>query len=230
MPHEAPDIVVFYADLGRPYLPLIDRMVRSAKEVMPESRLVLLTPTPDKELISRFDLPLQTSTQSTVETVCYDKACAIISWQMKSDRPCIFADPDLEFVRPVEFPDEDVALIWRRKSAQPVNAGMILARPGCPTFWNKYGVTVGTLPVVLRPWWIDQLAFSVMIGARSQPGEVVNVHDARVRLLPETCCAPPERANEDTWALHYKGHRKGEGWGRYFATHQPVEQRGDGWA
>jgi hypothetical protein len=63
------------------------------------------------------------------------------------DRPCVFIDPDV-FQKPVEFPVmADVGLLWRAtKPAQPVNAGMMLAKPGCEEFWNKYGSIAANLP------------------------------------------------------------------------------------
>jgi hypothetical protein len=212
-----PDLVLYYADLGRPYLPLIERTIASARRVMPQSRLVLLTPTPTRDLTVLFDLVMEIQAVTTPQTVCFDKVLGLCTWQAQMDRACAFIDPDLEFRKPIKFPDADVGLLWRKRSAQPVNAGMILARPGCPVFWRKYGVTAATLPEVLRGWWCDQLALSVMIGALREPGETVQAHDAAVKLIPEeAACAPPEKATEDTWALHYKGQRKGPGWENLF--------------
>ena len=54
-----PDLVCFYMDLGRPYIPLIQAMTKSAREVMPGSRLIVLTPTPSKELEDQFDYQVE---------------------------------------------------------------------------------------------------------------------------------------------------------------------------
>lgn len=217
------DLVLFYADLGRPYLPLIEHTTRSARNVMPEARLVLLTPTPSPALARNFDLLVTLGFDPSPETLCYDKVRAIMTWQAQMDRPCAFIDPDLEFRRPIEFPDSDVGLLWRKKAAQPVNAGMILAKPGSPLFWKKYGTTAASLPRALRAWWCDQLAFSVMFGTLREAGDVVQALDASVALIDENrACAPPERAHEDVWAIHYKGARKPGDWAPYFAQQKGV--------
>lgn len=211
------DLVCFYADLGRPYLPLIRRMMLTARAVMPESRMVLITTTPGKELERGFDVVMVVKTETTPQTLCLDKVRSMLTWQAQMDRPCAFVDPDLEFKRPIQMIDEDVGVLWRQRSAQPVNAGMLLAKPGCPDFWRKYGVTAAMLPVAIHGWWCDQLALSVMLGALRKPGDVVQAHDARVRLIPqEDACAPPEKAHAGTWAHHFKGRRKGPGWETMF--------------
>ena len=70
------DIVCFYAELGRPYLPLIERMTKSAKRVMPYARTVVITPTPSAELCNLFDnwLDISKEITTTDQTVCYDRA------------------------------------------------------------------------------------------------------------------------------------------------------------
>lgn len=215
MPASPPDIVCFYTDLGRPYLPLIENMTKSAREVMPGSRLILMTPTPSKALCRNFDLVVQLKIDADVKTICFEKARAMTSWQAQMDRPCVFIDPDVIFKRPVEFPIlADVGLLWRStKPAQPVNAGMILAMPGAEEFWKKYGAIVANLPGALRAWWCDQLAFSLLLGSMHHAGEMVSAYGANVKLIAEEdACAPPERAKDTTWAIHLKGKRKGPGW------------------
>lgn len=220
------DLVCFYADLGRPYLPLIAEMTRSAKAVMPECRTVLLTPTPSAKLLRLFDLPVHLKIETTLKTICFDKVRAILTWQSQMDRPCVFIDPDVVFMRPVEFPiGADVGLMWRTtKAAQPVNSGMVLATPGCPQFWKQYGQVAANLPDALRGWWCDQLAFSLMLGTEHRTGELIRSYDARVKLIPEDeACSPPERALPHTWAHHLKGGRKGEGFAHIFPPREKKE-------
>jgi hypothetical protein len=216
---QQPDVVLYYNDFGRPYLPLIERMVQSAKAKM-DCRTVVMTMTPSKKLFKLFDHPIHIVSEPNAKTVCLDKARAIVTYMAQADRPCIFTDPDVEFVGQPEFQnDADVRLLWRKsKPSQPVNSGMIFAKPGSPEFWKRYGNTVAGLPSVLHAWWADQLALSVMIGASEhKAGDVFRCHDAKVELLEENdVCAAPERATDKAFAIHYKGWRKGDGWEQYF--------------
>ena len=219
-PREPLDLVLFYSDLGRPYFPLIKRMTESAKAVMPWARTIILTPTPTPELCALFDQHVHfTQMQSTVHTICYDKATAIVSWQKGIDRPTVFIDPDLEFKRPIEFPeDADIGLLWRGTTAYPVNGGMIFTRPGCQKFWTRYGNICAGLPKPFRAWFADQLALAIMIGDYHKEGELVEAYGAKIKLFPcYEICARPEDATENTWAIHYKGVRKGVEFEQFFA-------------
>lgn len=220
------DVVCFYADLGRPYLPLIERMTKSAKAVMPDCKTVLITLSPTAQLCDLFDHSIHMMAEPSAATLCYDKARAILTYQASMQDRCVFVDPDLEFKKPIVFPENtDVALVWRKKHAQPVNGGMIFASPGSPVFWKKYGSVVASLPSPLRSWWADQLALSLMVGSLHEAGDELQAWDARVKLLAEAdVCAPPEQAHEGTVALHYKGTRKGEGWDKYFGGVQKKEE------
>jgi hypothetical protein len=213
------NIVCFYTEIGRPYLPFIQRMTESAKRVMPESKTILLTPTPSKELNACFDEVLQLKIDSSWKTICFDKSRAILTWQLQSKEPTVYLDPDIEFRFPLEFPEEDVGLLWcKTKLAYPINSGMIFARPGSHDFWQKYANIVASLPSALHSWWADQLAFAVMLGSLHQDNEVISAHGASIKLLPvESWCAAPERANLECPALHYKGIRKGENFAPWFA-------------
>ena len=140
------DIVCFYADLGNPYLPLLERMTQSAKAVMPYCRTVLLTPTPSRYLSSLFDktCDLSPDMKTTTETLCYDRARTTVSWQGLTQVPTCYTDPDIEFRKPIPMSNDwDVALLWRkRKPDQPINTGVVLANPGPSLFWARYGAIV----------------------------------------------------------------------------------------
>lgn len=212
------DLACYYADIGRPYLPLIERMTQSAKSVMPDCRLTLLTPTPLKQLVRLFDTHVHLlDIEAEASSLCYSKARSIMTWQMQLKAPCVFVDPDIEFRRPLQFPDADVGLLWRKSNANPINIGMIFARPGAPEFWNRYGAIAASLPRQLRSWWCDQLAFRAMLGSLHHAGDVVQAYDARVEFMPwEKVCCAPEYATEETWSLHYKGLRKGDEFSPFF--------------
>lgn len=211
------DIVVFYTDLGRPYLSLIKKMTISAKIAMPYARTVLLTPTPSKILCGLFDkaIDLSPHMKTTEKTVCYDRARSTVSWQAFTKNRTIYADPDIEFHREVEFDNSfDVGLLWRpRKPDQPINTGIVLAEPGHMGFWGRYGAIVENLPNPLRSWWCDQLAFSVLLGVMHKPNDIVDAYDAKVKLFTMTdYCTPREKATSDNpWAWHDKGQRKWTG-------------------
>lgn len=217
------EIVCFYADIGRPYLPLIQRMTQTAKAVMPDCTLTLLTPTPTMELISCFDRHVYlTDIAAEWETLCFSKSRAIVTWQEQLTEPCVFVDPDIEFKHPLQFPDGDVGLLWRKSNANPINIGMIFARPGVPEFWSRYGAIVASLPRSLRSWWCDQMGFRAMLGSLHYAGEVVQAYDAQVEFMPwEKVCCAPEYATAETWSLHYKGPRKGEEFKDYFQSREP---------
>ncbi len=218
-----PDFVCFYNDIGRPYLHLIEQMTKSAKAVMPESRTVLLTSTPSKALCKLFDTYAVFEGEATDKSLCFDKARAIISWQVKADRPCIYTDPDIVFRRTIEFPPTDIGLLFRKKTAHPINSGLILARPGGEPFWRAYGNTVASLPRSLRAWYADQIALSVIIGSLHSPGDVVMAHGSTISLMDwSMVCCSEEHANESTPAIHYKGTRKGQEFAPYFTASNPA--------
>lgn len=209
------DIVCFYAELGNPYYPLLKQMTESAKAVMPHARTVLLTPTPSAQLDKLFDRTIDLSREmvTTRETICYDRARATVSWQAVTQSKTVYSDPDILFRKEVPFTDDfDVGLLWRkRKPDQPINTGIVLAKPGCNQFWARYGAIVANLPASLRGWWCDQLAFSVLTGVCHETGDTLNLYDARVKLFDWlSACAPPEKGVSDPWALHMKGQRKWE--------------------
>lgn len=222
MPQSPLDIVCFYADLGRPYLPLIETMTASAKRAMPYARTVLLTPTPSDELAVCFDktIDLSPHMKTTEKTVCFDRATTTVSWQAHTESRTIYADPDIEFHREVEFDGTfDVGLLWRpRKPDQPINTGIVLAEPGSKAFWGRYGAIAANLPNPLRSWWCDQLAYNVLMGTLHKAGDTVQAYDARVKLfLMSDHCTPREKATTDNpWAWHDKGKRK---WGDSHVPH-----------
>lgn len=208
------DVVFYYAELGNPYLPLIERATQSCLEVMPYARRVLLTPTPSQELNKHFDkvVDLSPNMKTTRESLCYDRARVTVSWQGMTKNDTIYSDPDIEFQKPIPFDGSfDVGLLWRkRKPDQPINTGLVLATPGSPMFWARYGAIVENLPAKLRGWWCDQLAFNVLMGTYHEAGETIQAYDARVKLFDWLeACAPPEKlTGQQPWALHQKGHRK----------------------
>lgn len=211
------DLVVFYADLGRPYFDLLAKCTASAKRTMPYIRTVLLTPTPSPDLEALFDKTVDLSGHMTTteKTVCYDRAVSTVSWQALTEGRTIYADPDIEFHREVEFDGSfDVGLLWRpRKPDQPINTGIVLAEPGCCNFWAHYGAIAANLPLPLRSWWCDQLAYNVLLGTMHKAGDTIKAHDARVKLfLMSDHCTPREKATTDNpWAWHDKGKRKWNG-------------------
>lgn len=206
------DLVLYYADLGRPYIQLIARTCATAREVMPYARLVLLTPTPRSKFLPHFDkiVDLSPDMETTDKTVCYDKVRAMVSWQSLSKRNTLFIDPDLEFKRPFTFGNWDVGLMWRKKKPdQPINTGMVAAKPGAKEFWRKYGSIVANLPEGLRAWWCDQLGFSCLLGSQHHAGKTFGYYDAIVHLFDmHEICTSPELETENTVAFHYKGQTK----------------------
>jgi len=212
------DVVCYYADFGRPYLPLIERMCASVREVMPDARLVLLTPTPKDELSAPFDTTAPLDIETTHANLCRERARAVCSWAMSAERPAVFVDPDVEFVKAPDLGRYDVGLLWRtNKPDQPVNTGLIVAQPGQRDFWWRYGSVAVNLPKVVHYWWCDQLAFALLTGVCHQAGETLLIEGARVRLLDAaSTCAPPDEATPEAWAHHYKGKLKGPGWENVF--------------
>lgn len=208
------DICCFYADLGYPYLSHMETMTKSAKVAMPNARTVLLTPTPSIELRQLFDktIDISVAMKTTQETICYDRARATVSWAANTKNSTIYSDPDIEFNREIEFDGSfEVGLLWRpRKPDQPINTGLVLSEAGCKEFWGRYGAIIANLPSSLHGWWCDQIGFNIMLGTLHKAGDVVQAHDARVKLFPmNEYCAPREKTTTDNpWAWHNKGRRK----------------------
>ena len=219
------DVVCYYADLGRPYRALMEQMCASAKQHI-DCRTVIMTPTPTDWMAGVFDTVAPHHSQSypqvTPENLCQQRAEAMMSWGAFCNRPTFFVDPDLVFRSAVVLPECDIALLWRHdKLAMPVNTGFIAASPfdGQRDFWSVYGNTVVNLPTRLHGWWCDQLGFSCMLGNQHNAGEHVKVLGADVALLDaRDHCDVPEHATEKAWAIHYKGNRKGKGWGDIYAS------------
>lgn len=213
-----PDIVCYYAELGRPYTRLLERMTASARRVMPDARLVLITPTGcDAERC--FDVVARIEVKTTFDNLCLERARATVSWMLQTGNRTILADPDIEFRNPVEMDGTfDVGLVWRSgKPDQPINTGLVFAEPGRPQFWKRYGSVAVNLPPTLYGWWCDQLAYVVMTGVAHRAGDRMLIDDARVNLIDSRiACAKPADATEETWAVHYKGALKGEGWESIF--------------
>ena len=215
------DVICFYADFGRPYRPLLDRMVLSAKQVMPDARVICATPTPKGDIGSHWDAIIELPDNPDIKTLCYERARFTTSWMLRTDRAVIFTDPDIEFKKPVPVADFwDIGLLWRRsKPDQPINEGIVIAHPGHPKFWTHYGKIVVNLPKVLRWWWCDQIAFSILTGACHEAGDILSLDDAQVQLIDgETYCPNSDKPSPEAWALHYKGQRKGEGWDKVFIS------------
>jgi hypothetical protein len=210
------DVVCYYADLGRPYQPLMERMCASAHAVM-DCRTVIMTPTPRDWMGGVFDtvVPHQSLSYKVVnrDNLCQQRAEAMMSWGALCNRETIFVDPDLEFRAAPRWGDWDIGLLWRKeKMAMPVNTGAILCRPGFPKFWERYGNTAVNLPARIHGWWCDQIGFSVMLGSLHEPGAVIDCLGARVALLNAADnCHVPKAATSEAWAIHLKGKLKGDG-------------------
>lgn len=225
------DVVCYYADLGRPYGPLIERMTASARRVMPDARLVLLTPNAPDDIRAMFDLTCELPSKADETNLCLERVRAIVSWQMVTQRPAIHCDPDLEWQNdPSAFFEcgWHVGLLWRRhKPDQPVNTGMILTMPGAPRFWQHYGSVVVNLPPEIHSWWCDQMGFALLTGVCHVAMDVLAVDDALVRLLDaKRFCPAADEAIGDEWALHYKGALKeGDYWRRVYKPRTLHEAR-----
>lgn len=220
------NIVCYYADLGRPYLPLLERMTASAKRLMPKARTVLLTPTPKPELAALFDHTCGIDLETTFDNLCVERARAMVSWMMSPQtEETVFVDPDLEFQQPVKFDASfDVGLLWRDgKPDQPINTGMILAHPGSPEFWKHYGAISVNLPLAIHGWFADQLSFSLLTGVCHGAGDRLRVDDARVWLMDAPkYCDQPKKVKPNAWAVHYKGPLKGPGWEDVFRSDKEI--------
>lgn len=210
-------IVCYYADVGRPYLPLLEQMTVSVKQVIPNAETVLLTPTPDCGAGKFFDhVQAITDRPTTDLNLCQERAIAMTSFMLhKHNCNTVFVDPDLVFLQEPQFGKFDVGLMWREKKPdQPINTGMILAKPGAEDFWKHYGEVIINLPPAVHHWWCDQLGFALLTGVCHKAGETILVDDARVKLLdlPTYCPISDEGTVNLAWAIHLKGRRKGPGW------------------
>ena len=215
------EIVCYYADLGRDYLPLFEKMINSARRTNPWAKITCMTPTPDK-VGKRWDLVIDTGQfPAGSQNLILEKVRAIVSLGKTTDHHIVVADPDIEFIKPISFRNiADVGLLWRgKKPDQPINAGLIYITPGHPKFWEHYGEVAVNLPKEVHSWWCDQLAFALLTGVNHQPWETIEIDDARVTLLDgDVVCPKPENRQQHSWALHYKGALKGPGWEKVFRT------------
>src|SRR5689334_670953 len=142
------DIVCYYADLGRPYEPLIRQMCASAKANVPGSRTVMLTPTPAAYMEECFDDVFPLPVAATADNLCFERARASMSWGTTTSAPFLLVDPDIMFLAPPRIdPQADIQLLWRRsKPDQPVNSGVVFSKAGQIAFWKDYGHIAANLP------------------------------------------------------------------------------------
>lgn len=213
------DIVCYYADLGRPYRPLIEQMCASARRVMPDNRLVMLTPTPAAFMADCFDDVFPLPKPATAENLCLERARSSTSWGQVTSFPFLLVDPDIVFLAPPRIdPEADIQLLWRRgRPDQPVNSGVVFSRPGQKDFWQDYGHIAVNLPWRLHGWFCDQLAFSLMTGVYNKAGDLLKIGPTRIKLVDALDhCERPGKATEKAWAHHYKGWTKGDEWKQYY--------------
>lgn len=217
------DVVCYYADLGRPYRPLMERMCASAKKHI-DCATVILTPTPAPWMTGVFDRVAGYTSQSyptvTRENLCQQRAEGMTAWGGRCERLTFFVDPDIEFRNTPAIPDCDVALLWRAdRFSMPVNTGFISTKPGQERFWMQYGNTVLNLPPRIHGWWCDQIGFSILLGNSHAAGDTLDLHGAKIHLLDTfDNCASPKKATEKAWAIHYQGHSKGPEWKPIFKS------------
>lgn len=213
------DIVCYYADIGRPYDPIIKQMCASAKQAMPNARRVMLTPTPKDYMQDCFDAVYPIPGLVTEDNLCVERARANVSWALCSERPMLFSDPDIVF-RALPRLHGDVMLLWRKgKSDQPINTGLVFSKPGQMGFWEHYGRVVINLPKRVHGWFADQLGFSLMTGVCHEAGDELQLDGSHVVLADASDhCDMPERATERAWALHFKGSRKGQQFRPYYSS------------
>jgi len=206
------DLICYYADFGLPYRDAIERLVATAREVMPEMNLVLLSPNAAAWCIDLFDEHHVTPNMPTVDTLMLERLRAHISWFIGTTRRTVVVDVDIAFRHPVVFDGSfDVGLTWRdNRPDQPMNAGLILVEPGQRAIWSHYANVAVNLPSMLHRWWVDQMAFCLLLGVCHKAGEVLSVDGARVALMDSRHVSDvPERIMEDAWTVHHKGPRKG---------------------
>lgn len=200
-------VVLFYVDYGKPYLPLIEQMCESAREHIPEAKLTLLTDGPT-QAAKFFDDIVELDIKIPPETLCKDRARAMVSWMKHTKEDTIFVDPDVVFLkRPVFHEAANVQLLWRPKPDQPINTGLILAKPGPMKFWERYGTVAVNLPGQIHHWWCDQLAFALITGVCHKAGEILERDDAKICLMDAKAIAPRSHdpIPSSAWMVHYKG-------------------------
>lgn len=213
------DVVCYYADLGKPYRPLLEKMCASVRKTMPGARLVCMTPTWDGDLGNGFDMIAKCRMPTVADNLCIERVRATCSWATKTDRPVIFTDPDIEFkIHPAIF--DGIGLMWRTgKSDQPINTGIFISTPGNNEFWHHYGRVAVNLPRRIHHWYCDQLAFALLTGVCHKPGEVLKIDGSDVYLMDgDLLCPKLGLETPKAWAVHSKGRLKGEGWEKVFVS------------
>lgn len=207
------DLVCYYADFDLPYRENIERLVGSARRVMPEMNLVLLSPNAPLWAEALFDEHHVTLPMPSIETLMLERLRAHVAWLIGTTRRTVIVDVDIMFRQPVVFDGSfDIGLTWRdNRPDQPMNAGLILAEPGQRVIWGHYAQVACNLPPMLHSWWVDQMAFCLLTGVCRRAGDLLEIDGARVRLMDSRHVSDvPERIAEDAWTVHYKGPRKGK--------------------
>lgn len=207
------DVVCYYSDMGLPYREHVIKFARSVKNVMPNSRRILMTPNA-VDLSSYFNHVVMMEEPAAWDTLMADRTIAHIRWAAGTNRRTVFCDCDLEMLKPPVFDGSfDVGLLWRGRDRpdMPICASMILMEPGLAGFNQLWAEIIVNIPDPVKRWWCDQISLSLMTGVTHSKGDILEVEGARVKLLDYALCADkPEKVTKDTWALHSKGAKKGK--------------------
>ena len=207
------DIAFFYVDHGREWWRgAVDRMIATARATQPGCRMVHLGDAHTKQWPGTDDALLADGRIGAERMM----ACKGFMWAqqaMKAERDTLLIDADVEFQRdmaPLFAGDWDVGLLWRETGsaaiAQPYLACMALTKPteGARRFWQRYGDAVGNLPKAWHAWWVDQVAFSVVLGTAHKRGDAVVTPEFRVKLFDADVLAPKRG---DGYVVHHKGNK-----------------------
>lgn len=213
------DVVSFYVDLGRPYAPLMERLTSSIRR-HGVGQSVLITPTPHAEGCGQFDVVVKIDGGPEEATLMLQRGRANCSWLTQTQNDTMCVDLDVEFTAFPSIPcDTDIALLWRNKPDQRVNAACFFSRANQQGFWRRYAKVLANMPSETHRWWSDQMAFTLMLGQYHHIGETTLCDGSRVYLMdPHNTCSLPEEASAEAWALHYRGARKGADWKQYYAA------------
>lgn len=209
------DVGFFYVDMGRPWWrEAIGDLISTARETQPGCRITHYGDKPTGQ-IPGTDGSILATERIDAGVLMVSKAFMWATAGMRADRCTVLTDADVTFLRDMEplfEGDWDVGLLWRAEGAasmaQPYLAAMALTKPtpGAREFWRIYRDVAGNLPRGWHAWWVDQVAFGIVLGTVHHRDGIIAAPGFKVKLFDADLLAP-KVPTEKGYTVHLKGLR-----------------------
>lgn len=210
------EIGVPYFGFGLPEYRVCSKyLVSSARRTNPKATLTHITDnfTPPLE---GFDQTVRMQGDVPWECLMSAKGQAVagVALESKSDR-FVFTDPDVYVQKDFNevFGDFDIAFCVRDTSPHKFyHGGLVFSTNKARPFWKEYRRMCERMTKDIGHWWVEQIAYAVLLGVDRKVGDVFEFRGVKVKLLDfYKYCGKPDDENSpvlDTYIAHFAGERK----------------------